>query len=261
MDPIWNSDTLREKPTGMPVAIGGEITPSSVWAAFTAGVFPIPTDDPEKIELNEIQYEDEVETGRIAVLGPLPSAYRVLWWCPDPRPVIPPAVLHCDSNVRRTLRTSGWTATVNADFERVVNRCRERRSPTWLTAELVHALIQLHRMGRAHSVEVWAGHELIGGLYGLARGAIFSIDSSFYQQPHAGKVAAAELAMRTAGTAIQLLDMQLESAYANDLRAVSITRNEYLKVVESTVSPLVLPTGAEPVSRLPRRQPIAAIRG
>lgn len=138
---------------------------------------------------------------------------------PDPRPVIPVAEARVRRSLRRQLRGVNWTTTADVCFERVAVQCREGRTEYWLTDELLASLTRLHECGYAHSVEVWDGDELIGGVYGVRIGGVFSADSQFTLRSGAGKAAVAELTRRFAEAGGIAVDVQRDSDHTRLLGA------------------------------------------
>ncbi|HEX2272976.1 MAG TPA: leucyl/phenylalanyl-tRNA--protein transferase, partial [Acidimicrobiales bacterium] len=151
------------------VGFGADLTPETLVDAYRRGVFPWPH-------------------RRVA----LP------WFCPDPRAVIPAGGVHVSRSLRRRLRRAGWETTVDADFAAVVGACavRSRREGTWITREMADAYERLHELGWAHSVEVWEGEELVGGIYGVRVGGCFTGESMFHRRSDASKAALVDLVTR-----------------------------------------------------------------
>lgn len=150
---------LRD-PNGL-LAIGGDLTPSRLLAAYQRGIFP--------------WYS---------------PGEAILWWSPDPRAVLFPAELHISRSFKRFLRNSPFHITLNHDFAAVIAACAHRPNEgTWIGKDVQHAYLQLHRLGYAHSVEVWQADELVGGLYGVAQGALFCGESMFSRTSNASKCA------------------------------------------------------------------------
>ena len=123
--------------------------------------------------------------------------YWVAWYSPDPRPVICAGHVHLGRNLRKQLRRSD-TDDRQRSFGRVAEECRADREPRWLTDALLETLIELHREGWAHSIEVWLDGELVGGAIGIGIGPFISGDSLFSRHPGAGRVAVADMAARFA---------------------------------------------------------------
>ena len=143
------------------VALGGTLDPETLVAAYRAGCFPWPSTGPHERSL-ERQARRLLRTGEVPLLE---GEDGLVPWCsPQPRAVLLPDDLVVSRSLRQTLRRSGWTATVDAAFDDVVSACADRGEGTWITARMQDGYRALHRAGGAHSVEVWDGDELIGGL-------------------------------------------------------------------------------------------------
>ena len=152
-----------------------------------------------------------------------------LWWSPDPRTVMDNERLHVSRSLERELRRERFRVSVNSAFERVMLECgREREDGTWILPEMVRAYARLHELGHAASFEVWRDDELVGGLYGVQRGALFAAESMFHRETNASKVAlvAAVRALFSAG--IELFDVQFLTSHLASLGAYEISRREYL---------------------------------
>src|SRR5262245_42720094 len=135
------------------VAIGGDLSPGTLLAAYRSGIFPMP-----------------VRAGRREVMG---------WWSPDPRGVIPLDGLGLSRSLRRSVRR--YTVTVDRAFDEVLAACGDpSRRGGWITDEIAAAYHELHELGWAHSVETWSDDgALAGGLYGVAVGGLFAGESMF----------------------------------------------------------------------------------
>lgn len=191
-------DPARADPEGL-LAEGGDLEPSTLIAAYRAGIFPWP-------------YE----------------AHELLWWSPDPRAIVPLEGLHVSRSLARLLRRGRFRVTLNAAFAHVIGGCTDREE-TWITPRLRAAYERLHVLGWAHSVEVWgADGALAGGLYGVAVGALFSAESMFHRARDASKVALVALVEHARRVGVTLLDVQVPSAHLASLGAVTIPRREYL---------------------------------
>src|SRR5262249_4328220 len=133
----------------------------------------------------------------------------VCWWSPDPRAVLELDGLHVSRRLRRTIRSGRFEVTVNRDFAGVIRGCADRPDGgTWITADMIAAYEALPRLGHAHSVEVWQGGVLAGGLYGVAVGGLFAAESMFRRATDASRVALAHLVERLAARGFRLLDIQ-----------------------------------------------------
>lgn len=185
------------------VTVGGDLCPERLLDAYRHGIFPWPVDE-----------ED-----------------MMLWWSPHPRAILPLDDLYISQRLRRTLRAGKFEVSSNQVFAEVVNGCATgpgREGGTWLTDEMIAAYVRLHRLGHAHSVEVWHDGRLVGGTYGVAIGGLFAAESMFYRIRDASKVALAHLVAHLNERGYQLLDVQQWTPHTGRLGVVEITRDEYL---------------------------------
>ncbi|MFF9809243.1 leucyl/phenylalanyl-tRNA--protein transferase [Streptomyces coeruleorubidus] len=251
--PGWEAlDVLEAAPDG-PVAFSADLSPGGLLAAYRAGVYPFPASDEYTRALNEVVFADAVEEGRIRLVGEfLADPFAVSWWSPDPRPVLPVSAAHLSRSLARRLRNRlPWSTSLDRGFERVVRECRGDRVPLWLTEELIASLVRLHELGHAHSVEVWEDGDLVGGVFGLRIGSVFSMDSMFFRRPGASKVAVSDLAARFAQAGGELLDAQRDSPHVRDLGGVLIPREQYVRHLRrSSCDSLPMPTATLPARRL-----------
>ncbi len=145
-DPFPPVDQALIEPNGL-LAAGADLSPERLLDAYARGIFPW---------FNE---EDPV-----------------LWWSPDPRMVLFPRELHVSRTLRRAIRSHQFSVTFDRAFDAVVEGCaapRSNQDGTWITVDMMSAYARLAQLGYAHSVEVWAGGQLVGGLYGVALGRVF----------------------------------------------------------------------------------------
>jgi leucyl/phenylalanyl-tRNA--protein transferase len=243
---------LKAAPDG-PVAFGADLSPARLLAAYRAGVYPFPASDEYASALNEVVFADQVQEGRIPLVGEeSDDPYAVSWWSPDPRPVLPVSTPHLSRSLARRLRNRlSWSTSLDRRFEEVVRACRADRVPLWLTDELIASLVRLHELGPAHSVEVWEDGDLIGGVFGIQVGSVFSMDSMFFHRPGASKVAVTDLAARFAQAGGELLDAQRDSPHIRDLGCVLIPREQYVRHLRSTAhETLPIPNATLPAGRL-----------
>jgi leucyl/phenylalanyl-tRNA--protein transferase len=183
------------------VAVGGSLGPEELLTAYRHGVFP---------------WFDET--------------MPVCWWSPDPRAVIELDQFHVPRRLRRTCRSGKFRLTVNQDFAGVMQGCAERRDEgTWITPEMLTAYQRLHDLGYAHSVEAWAGGELVGGVYGVAIGGFFAGESMFHRRTDASKVALVYLVDRLRERGFALFDIQFLTEHTARFGAVEVPRGEYLR--------------------------------
>ncbi len=186
------------------VAVGGDLRPGTVLAAYRAGLFPM-----------------GVGPRGVDPLG---------WWSPDPRGVLPLDGLRVSRSLRRATRR--FEVRVDTAFAAVVQGCADPgRQGRWITPEVAAAYLELHRLGWAHSVECWREEQLVGGLYGLAVGGLFAGESMFHRESDASKVALVALVALLArdGDERRLLDVQWRTEHLASLGVVDVPRQEYLR--------------------------------
>lgn len=159
---------------------------------------------------------------------------ELFWVDPKFRGVFPLDRFHLSRSLTRSIRKHGYTITINQNFDDIVDGCAGR-ADTWINAELRNLYAQLHEKGYAHSVEVWDGSSLAGGVYGVVVGAAFFGESMFSRRPDASKIALAYLVDRLRQTGFQLFDTQFLTAHLASLGAIEITRSEYRKQLSDAV--------------------------
>lgn len=215
---------LRD-PEGL-LAWGGDLDPRRLMRAYRAGIFP--------------WYS---------------PGEPILWWSPDPRTVFDTAAFQLPRRLRRELRRSSWHIEVDRDFDAVVAACATAPRPgqrgTWITAEMQRAYARLHRLGHAHSVEVYEGPALVGGIYGVAVGAVFCGESMFSAASGGSKVALAALCRMLASNGVAVLDAQVPNPHLESLGARTLSRADYLARLSQAPGPLSAPERW--AERFPRR--------
>ncbi len=167
----------------------------------------------------------------------------ILWWSPDPRGVILPDELHISRRLRRRLRHGDHRVVVDDDFKAVMQGCAmERRGETgtWIHPEMIDAYTRLFHLGHAHAFSVYAGEELIGGLYGVSVGRIFCAESMFSRRPDASKFALIACVRWLAAAGCPLIDTQLLNPHIARLGALEIPRASYLAILEKERSASLL---------------------
>jgi leucyl/phenylalanyl-tRNA---protein transferase len=248
--PDWESLDIRSSGDA-PVAFGADLSPASVLGAYQRGIIPLPAPDEYRRTINEVRYEDGVADGTIGLVGSeRDDPYWVAWWSPDPRLVICTGHVHLGRNIRKQLRRSDMRTTANASFGRVAEECRADREPRWLTDALLGTLIELHRQGWAHSIEVWLDGDLVGGAMGIGIGRIISGDSLFSRHPGAGGVAVADMAARLALADGLLVDAQWDSPFLRSLGAEPLPRERYLPLLARSAQRVPLPSQPLAAGRL-----------
>lgn len=159
----------------------------------------------------------------------------VLWWSPDPRTVLPPAEVHVSRSLAKVLRQQRYRVSFDQDFVGVLQGCAGPRAysdGTWITAPMQQAYLRLHELGYAHSVEVWLGDELVGGLYGLAMGQLFFGESMFSRADNASKIGFVTLVERLKHWGFVLIDCQMPTQHLQSFGARSIPRAEFAEWLE-----------------------------
>ena len=242
-DPFARLDIARARRSL--VALGGTLDAATLLAAYRAGVFPWPSDDPAL----------ERQARRLARSGAVPllpgTDGLIPWHSPDPRAVLLADQVVVRRSLRARLRSCGWTTSLDTAFDAVVEGCADRAEGTWITGRMREAYGQLHRAGDAHSVEVWEGEELVGGLYGVLVGSVFCGESMFHRRRDASKVALVELCARLLEAGVRVLDVQEQTDHLASLGQVLMHRTDYLTVLAALRDrPATLAIDRRPVSRL-----------
>jgi leucyl/phenylalanyl-tRNA---protein transferase len=197
------------------IGFGGHLTPQWLLDAYSHGIFPWPTGDPQV---------------------PIP------WVSPDPRAVIKLDLFHVPRRLRRTCRSGRFEVTVDRDFPAVIRGCATaegRVGRTWITPPMIRAYTRLHELGHAHSVEVWNEGRLAGGTYGVAIGGLFAAESMFHRVRDASKMALVSLVSHLREKGYSLLDIQQLTPHTAQFGAIEIPRRQYLgRLAEATVQPV-----------------------
>jgi leucyl/phenylalanyl-tRNA--protein transferase len=208
-EPVFPPPELAE-PEGL-LAIGGDLTPERLLAAYRQGIFP--------------WYEPG---------GP------ILWWSPDPRLILLPSELRITRRLRRTIRQGRFQTRYNTAFGQVIRACaetpREHEDGTWITPEMQQAYIRLHELGHAHCMETWRDGRLVGGIYGVRVGRCFCGESMFHREADASKVALVALADRLSNEGIGMIDCQVASEHLIRLGAREIPRTRFVQFLKSGTS-------------------------
>ena len=159
------------------------------------------------------------------------------WFSPNPRALIPlDERFHIPRGLRRRLRKNPFTCTVNRNFRQVIRACATVHGETWISPEILHAYTALHRAGHAHSVEVWQGEDLAGGLYGVSLGGAFFGESMFHTVTDASKVGLVYLVERLRERGFQILDTQWTTPHLTQFGTFTVSREAYLKKLRKVVA-------------------------
>ncbi|MEZ5317200.1 MAG: leucyl/phenylalanyl-tRNA--protein transferase [Vicinamibacterales bacterium] len=160
------------------------------------------------------------------------------WFSPDPRGILPLDAFHVSRRLARVIRQGAFTVTTDRDFVGVMRACADRpdEEGTWINHEIVESYAALHRLGLAHSVEVWREGALAGGLYGVHLGGAFFGESMFHTVTDASKVALAALVDRLRRRGFRLLDIQWVTPHLATFGAIEIPRRDYLQQLEAALA-------------------------
>ena len=198
------SDPMLADDEGV-VGVGGAFSPERVLAAYQNGIFPW-------------------------------SGDPVRWHCPDPRAIFWRVKL--PRRFERMVRRSGFTLSFDTDCSAVIEACADHHRPQgeWITNDFIDVYSNLNEMGYVHSVEVWQGGALVGGLYGVQIGRMFAGESMFHRVTNASKVAFAALALKLRSLGIVLFDCQVINRHTHSLGAVLVSRADFLKLLHYALS-------------------------
>ncbi len=174
--------------------------------AYASGYFPMPNQETEVIE----------------------------WYRPDPRAIIPLNGFHVSRSLKKTLARKHFNVTYDKAFTDVMRGCADRQS-TWINAEFLSAYTYLHKLGSAHSVEVWEKGELVGGVYGVSIGGAFFAESKFHKKTDASKVALYSLTEHLRNKGFKLLEVQFLTEHLKTLGAIEIEDEQYQKLLDQAV--------------------------
>lgn len=197
-------ERAERDPDGL-LAIGGDLSPTRLLDAYRNGIFPWYSGD-----------------------------QPILWWSPDPRTVLYPDRVLVSRSLRRSLRRAGFEVSFDLAFDDVIRACagpRRDADGTWITTEMTRAYRQLHLLGHAHSVEVWQGGVLAGGLYGVAIGKAFFGESMFSTVRDASKIALVALCRRLVDRGYLVIDCQVRTDHLLRLGAEEMPRRDFLSLV------------------------------
>ncbi len=201
--------TALDKPNGL-LAIGGDLSPVRLVEAYRRGIFPWFGDDEP-----------------------------ILWWSPQPRALITPQSLHISRSMNRFLKKCPYSMTWNTHFHDVLQACAAPRAAsngTWITKEMQEAYNHLHSLGIAHSIEIWNGEALVGGLYGLCLGNYFFGESMFSRETNTSKLALITLVQELQPKGLEFLDCQMMTPHLKSIGAYECDRITFLHYLKSLQS-------------------------
>lgn len=184
------------------IAVGGDLSPERIWFGYQLGIFPWfnPGD-------------------------------QILWWCPDPRFVLFPEELKVSTSMKKILKKEKFRFTENLCFEEVMSHCqktfRKDQEGTWISDEMKDSYTKLQQYGKAKSIEVWEGDDLVGGLYGIDLGNVFCGESMFAKTSNASKAGFIWFVEKYKAK-YQLIDCQVYTSHLESLGARNISKKEFL---------------------------------
>jgi leucyl/phenylalanyl-tRNA--protein transferase len=201
-------DPRQATPEGV-VAVGGDLHPDTLRAAYRDGIFPWPV-----------------------------AGLPLLWFSPPERGVLEFGALHLPRSLRRARRRTRLRCTIDAAFEAVIDACAATPRPdqegTWITPSIRDAYVALHRRGVAHSAEAWDGDVLVGGIYGVDVDGAFAGESMFHAVPDASKLALLHLVEHLGARGLDWLDIQMLTPHMARLGARAIPRDDFLARLAAT---------------------------
>jgi leucyl/phenylalanyl-tRNA--protein transferase len=209
VDSFPNPSTALIEPNGL-LAFGGDLSIERLLLAYRSGIFPW-----------------------------FNPGEPILWWSPDPRCVFSTDQVHMSRSTRKLLARAGWTTTTDQAFGAVIRGCAGSRygvPGTWIGPGMIKAYEALHAAGHAHSVEVWAGDELAGGIYGVQLGRMFFGESMFSARTGASKAALIALCASLRERDMPLLDAQVANEHTLSMGAREVSRRDFLKAITPLVS-------------------------
>ncbi|WP_099371934.1 leucyl/phenylalanyl-tRNA--protein transferase [Sphingobacterium sp. 1.A.5] len=190
------------------LAVGGDLSIERLLLAYENGIFPWYNEDSP-----------------------------ILWYAPLERFVLSPAKIRISKSLKQVLRSNKFQVTIDKDFSSVIKNCavisRKDQDGTWIVSDMQDAYNRLHEAGYAHSVEVWQGEELVGGLYGVQIGKVFCGESMFSKVSNASKIALVHLAKNFG---LSLIDCQIPSEHLTKMGAELIPQEEYLSILHTQQS-------------------------
>lgn len=206
---LWFPPSKEYEEHGI-IAVGGDVSEQRLLLAYQHGIFP--------------WYND---------------GEPVTWWCPDKRMVLKPKNVKISKSSRNLLNQGLFTVSYDQHFEEVIGKCqkisRKGQDGTWINDDLKSALLNLHELGYAHSVECKVNDELVGGLYGISLGRFFFGESMFSTQSNASKIAFISLCKKLESLNFELLDCQIYNDHLASLGATEIERDDFLILLSKTL--------------------------
>lgn len=196
-----DAECALDEPNGL-LAFGGDLSPQRLQLAYSSGIFPwFSQDEP------------------------------IMWWSPDPRGILPLENFKCSKSLKKFARRCNYRVTINCAFDPVIDACARiprNDSGTWITDDMIKAYKGLHQLGHAHSIEVWCGDSLVGGLYGMIVGKVFCGESMFHIATNASKLAMLSLVKLLQSQGAEFIDCQMQNPHLASLGCIEVKRSEFL---------------------------------
>ena len=209
----WSFPPSSDWPDHDVIALGGDLKPATLIAAYRQGVFPM-----------DVQADTRVRA----------------WWSPNPRGIVPLDRLRVTRSMRQSAKR--YDVRIDTCFIDVIRECANpSRDSGWITGEFIDAYTTLHQLGWAHSVEVFdRDGQLAGGLYGVRINGLFAGESMYHLQRDASKVALMALVHLMRDTGMTLLDVQWLSEHLRSLGAIEVAREEYLALLTNALKTAIV---------------------
>lgn len=192
------------------LAIGGDLSPERLLLAYKQGIFPWYEADP------------------------------ILWWSPNPRFVLFPGEIKISKSIKPLLKRNEFEFTTNKAFKDVIHQCKKISRPgqdgTWITQEVERAYIKMHKLGYAHSAEVWKEGDLVGGLYGIRLGKVFYGESMFSKLSNASRYAFIKYVEQLKSEGVALIDCQVYTEYLESFGARMIEGKEFTALLKHLIT-------------------------
>tara|TARA_B110000495_G_C22957270_1_gene560905 strand:+ start:515 stop:1204 length:690 start_codon:yes stop_codon:yes gene_type:complete len=191
------------------VAVGGDLSAARLLSAYENGIFPW-----------------------------FNPGEMIMWWSPEERGIIPLDGLKVHKSMRNEINRMRYTVTYDTCFKDVITQCSnsfrgEKTQPgTWIGPNMINAYLELHMLGAAHSVEVWKGAELVGGLYGVSIGRMFFGESMFSKATNASKIGLFNLVEKLKSWGFGPIDCQMMNPHLESLGAIPISRSEFQNILD-----------------------------
>ena len=199
------ADMAHTDPNGL-LAFGGDLSAKRLLLAYSSGIFPW-----------------------------FSQAEPIMWWSPDPRGLLPLDNFKCSKSLKKFARNCNYHITINNVFDQVIDICAtipRNDSGTWITDDMVNAYKNLHKLGHAHSVEVWSEDILVGGLYGIIVGKVFCGESMFHKVTNASKIAMLSLVELLKSQDAEFIDCQMQNPHLASLGCIEVSRARFLTMLQ-----------------------------